>query len=298
MDLREERQIWKERIEEVCRTERAFELLKTRYFDPFADVVGLRGNDEIGQRFADVGGEKVLDGLEFPTKFEATRSGTDVQATQHEMGHFVSISERRCVMAGFGFGGGVPDLNFQPWKRMHTGPVSGIVEAKAIAWELILLRDLHGLEPPTRVLVDSLRYASDFYLYPGGNDEGRYDWVADKVDGFARDFEDVARFDRLWHERCSKLPELLAVERIRANLHTVPPIYVEKHEAFIEGWDATIEQRVLDGIEEVSVTLDDGEDATYETFATIEAAQNWVAEVRSCYVEDEPQPERTASMRM
>jgi hypothetical protein len=284
----DESESWNHRIDAVSRSAEAFDLVKKKYFDPFADRLGLRGSDEISQRCIE-GGLEVLVGIDFPVGYAARCSITDVQATQHEMGHFVTVSERRCVMPAFGFGGGVPELGFQPWQRIHTRPASGVVEAKAIAWEAIMFRDLHGIDPPSRVMVDSLRYASDFHLYPGGGDEAKLEHVAALVDRFIARFEDISHFDIQWNERCGRLPELMARETIRRNLHALPPVYVERHEGITEGWDVTIECRSSHGVEETLVIVDDGEDATSEAFPTLAAARAWMEEIRTCYAGEAPE---------
>lgn len=82
------------------------------------------------------------------------------------MGHFVTLAKRAFVRPGFGFGGGVPELGWEPWRDFHTKAVSHIPEAEAFAWEHILMTDLFGMSPDIRDLVSSLRYAVDFDRIP------------------------------------------------------------------------------------------------------------------------------------
>lgn len=284
---RQDSQYWQERMSAVMRSGEAYELLHDRYIRPFKDVVSLGGRDGVSQVFVQGDGER-LAGIRFPDRYEVSRDGFDLSVTQHEMGHFVSVSERRCVMPGFGFGGGVPDLNFGAWKRTPVRPASGVVEAKAMAWEIVMYRDLHGFRPSTLSIVQAISHAGDFFLYPGDDDRNRYGWIAERVDEFVSEFGDISSFDTLWETRCRNLPRLLERETIRANLHLREPDHVERMDGFVDGWDAIVEHRIDRGVEEVSVMLDDGHDATFETFPNMESAKRWLEEIRTYYAEDEP----------
>lgn len=270
---------WQKRVDEIACSREASERLWTRYFEPFKDVVGISGVDGVQYRRD---GDFVT-GIDFPQRY-SSRAGTDVCATQHEMGHFVTISEDRSVMPAFGFATrGVPDLQFRPWERIPVKPMSHIVEAKAIAWELIFLRDLHGISPPAIMLATSLKYATDFHLYPGRNEDDRLEWAVRRIEAYVREFGDLSVFDRLWEERCRKLPLLLERERIRTSLWEIDPISSETISDFVPGWNATIEVRSHRGVEQVSVTLEDGHDNTFESFPTMQAAEAFLDLVKSCF---------------
>jgi hypothetical protein len=207
------------------------------------------------------------------------------------MGHFVTVAKNRAVRFAFGFGGGVPDLGFDPSSRMPINPASAIVEAKAIAWEYILMRDLHGLQPDVVDLASSLKYASDFDRYQGGSSEEKIAWVADKVRGYIAEFGGLAEFDAAWKNRCQELPDLFARETIRANLYKGEPVMTETIDGINDDWIAVLKTYRQGDVAETSVVLrqvdDVGEEfSAYETFDTDTAARRWVQSVKEFYVDD------------
>jgi hypothetical protein len=277
-----------DRINAVMRSEAAMARVVDRFIKPYEDYLGIAGCDGVSQVWDDAGDNLI--GFRFPQGFQATRSRVDVGATQHEMGHFVTVSKNRAVRVAFGFGGGVPDLGFDPLSRTPVNPASANVEAKAIAWEYILMRDLHGLQPDVDHLASSLKYASDFDRYEGGTPEERIIWVANKVRGYIADFGDLAAFDAIWRTRCLELPELFARESIRANLYKGEPVLTERIEGIYDDWVAILKTYRQADVEETSVVLrqvdDVGEEfSAYEAFDTNTAARRWVQTVKEFYAD-------------
>jgi hypothetical protein len=207
------------------------------------------------------------------------------------MGHFVTVAKNRAVRFAFGFGGGVPDLGFDPSSRMPINPASASVEAKAIAWEYILMRDLHGLQPDVVDLASSLKYASDFDRYQGSSSDEKIAWVADKVRGYIAEFGGLARFDAAWTSRCQELPDLFARETIRANLYKSEPVTTETIDGINGDWIAVLKTYRQGDVSETSVTPRQIEDvfeefSAYETFDTDTVARRWVQSVKDYYVDD------------
>lgn len=272
----------------VMRSETAFNLVYHRFIAPFEPLIGVGGVDGVTQEWNDE--EDRLVRFLFPRGYAATSPGTDVGATEHEMGHFITVSEDRAVRAGFGFGGGMPELGFSPDHRMPLSPASADVEAKAIAWEYILRRDLHGVEPDLYEMCASLKYATDFPLYEGKTDAERVTWVSGKVQGYVDAFGSVEDFERLWVARCQRLPELFRRENIRLNLYKTDPVNIERFPGVVDGWSAELATFMRDGVSETTVTItadDDEMKMTCESFLSEKAARNWVERVRSYYADPE-----------
>lgn len=231
-----------------------------------------------------------LVGLQFPKGFGADRGQVDVSATQHEMGHFITIREANSVRKEFGFNRGIPllmDDYFDPMDCIHTKAASAEVEAKAMAWEVILSRDLHGLDLDCSDICKSLSLTEDFRTYEGETDQQKLQWVADKIIRYVDEFGTADDFRRLWHARCEKLPELLRRETAFVALLQHEAVEVTSTGAVKEGWVSFIERRTdeAENIDHFTVVIqreqqDEWSEAVYRSFDTFRQAERWIELVR------------------
>lgn len=275
--------------------EKAFKVIEDEFIAPYRKYLRLSGSDGVRQHWQD----GKLEFFAFPTKYAGSQGKRDVSASQHEMGHFVTVPEERCIRRAFGFGGGVPILShldpYDPRNRMMLGNVSATVEAKAMAWEVILTRDLHGIDLDSSDIASSLIYTEDFLNYKGSNEKERLRWAAEKIIKYVDEFGTVDDFRKLWHARCKKLPELFRREEIRSNLYDEQPVSREAIPHVNEGWHAIIEERTKEDVHIFSVALkrDDPEEwekleGIFQDFDTYEQAHRWVMRVREAHGYEPP----------
>lgn len=275
--------------------EKAIKVINEEFIAPYQKYLRASGSDGVRQHWKD----GKLEAFAFPTKYAASRGKLDVSATQHEMGHFVTVPEARCIRNGFGFGGGVPILGlgnpYDPRNRMMLGNASATVEAKAMAWEVILTRDLHGITLDYDDIAYSLVYTQDFLNYEGTNEKERLRWAAEKIIRYVNEFGTVDDFRSLWHARCKKLPDLFRREEIRLNLYEESPVFREEVPHVYEGWHAIIEERTKENVSLFTVALkkdapEDWEESegVYEDFDTYDQAYRWIARVREAHGYEPP----------
>lgn len=262
-------------------------LVEERYFtSPF---LKLEGADGITQEWD---GDDLV-ALRFPDRFLASRSRLDLQLTFHEMGHLITISEARCVRSAFGFGGGIPELGWEPWRRSYDRVVSVAVEGKAFAWENILMKQVFGIDVPVEDQVSSLQYTTDFFYYPGENKADKLAHAAAVTQRYLDRYREGPPFDELWKARIAKLPELMAAETRRRKLYAGPPAWSEPLGIVAQDWNGVL-HRFGEGADTVwAVDLDNpgNEHTEREEFDTREAAQAWFGRVVANYEEDvEPAP--------
>jgi hypothetical protein len=279
-----------DRIKAVTRSPEAYERLYARFFKPYETFLKVDGYNGVSQVWDK--SEAQLLSFCFPIGFQATTTHFDIAATQHEMGHFVTVAENRAVRVAFGFGGGMPELGWNPMLRMPINPASANVEAKAIAWEIILLRDMHGIDADVTMMASSLVHARDFDLYHGRTKDEKIAWAAEKVQGFIAEFGTVDEFDVLWRGRCQKLPELFERESVRANLYKSEPVATKRVDGINDDWIAVVKSYENGDVGETTVTLrqvDDEEEefATHETFESETAALRWIERVSTYHAPTE-----------
>ena len=256
----------------ALRDPKTVDMLRRRYFDPFAPMIVVEG---VGGVTRDVGDDGRLHALLFPSV--TPYRPVDAGLLLHEMGHFVTTRPERSVRDGFGFSMGVPDLGMCAFERAPVRRHSAVVEARAIAWSTIVERDLLGIEPDLFENVSSLSSSNDFFLYEGTTREARLDWVAGLVEDMISDFGTVADFDRLWVERCRMLPALFEAESARMAAHGMEGEVVDVRELFDGEWTATVKLHSHGDTDVYSVELEsqDG-DATSEEFDDFDAACVWI----------------------
>lgn len=275
--------------------DKAFKMIEDEFINPYSQYLRLNGSDGVRQHWKN---EK-LEFFAFPTKYAASQGKRDVSASQHEMGHFITVPEERCIRPAFGFGGGVPILShFDPYdsrNRMMLGNASATVEAKAMAWEVILTRDLHGIELDYDDIASSLIYTEDFLNYKGSNDKEKLRWAAEKIIHYVNEFGTADDFRKRWRERCEKLPELFRREEVRANLYDEEPVSCVEVPHVNDGWHAIIEERRKDDVKLFSVSLkrDDPEDwekleGIFEDFDSYDQAHRWIMRVRDAHGYEPP----------
>ena len=200
--------------DDILKSEDSLRLVRSRFFAPYEPLVSISGYDEIQLEWNE---DDTLRGITFPKSFQANRK-VNVQATLHEMGHFITVPEDRCARYGFGFGGGTPYVSMGEFYRLPTGPWSATSEGQAIAWEIIAARDLFGISPDYMTSCSALRHSFDFDLYPGKRDSDRIAWVAGMVEEWVAEFGTVDDFEALWRQRCDRLPTIFANEDLRQRL--------------------------------------------------------------------------------
>lgn len=275
-------------------SQEAFNAIRDEFIEPYSRYLRILGQGGVKQGWN--GG--TISYFAFPSSYNSS-SKRDVSAVQHEMGHFITVPEVRCIRTGFGFGGGIPVLShsnpYGPDNRMMLGNMSATTEAKAMAWEVILSRDIHGIELDHVDIARSLTFTDDYLNYEGKTDKEKIQWAADKITRFVGEFGTADDFRRHWHERCAKLPELFRREQIRATLYEENPVTREEIPHVNEGWHAIIEERVKEDVNMFSVSLkrDDPEDweeheGIYEDFDTYDQAHRWVIRVREAHRYEPP----------
>lgn len=275
--------------------EKAFKVIDDEFIAPYSKYLRLKGADGVNQHWRD----DKLEYFSFPTKYSASQGKRDVSASQHEMGHFITVPEERCIRRGFGFGGGVPILShsdpYDRRNRMMLGNVSAAVEAKAMAWEVIMTRDLHGIELDYNDIASSLIYTDDFINYKGSTNKEKLHWAAEKIINYVDEFGSIDNFRKLWHKRCEKLPELFRREEIRCNIYDEKPVSREEIPHVNDGWHAIIEERSKEDVQMFSVAIkrDDPEDwekleGIFEDFDTYDQAHRWVMRVREAHGYEPP----------
>lgn len=284
--------IRKKHEKEITSSEAARKRVYDRFIAPYEPLLGVSGYDGISQKF-DKSTNNLI-GLHFPGGYNGGVFGPDVSATHHEMGHFITVSENRAVRRNFGFGGGLPLLGMDAFDRIATKPTSGYVEAKAMAWEIVLMRDLHGCDVEPMDIAKSLTFASDFMCYPGSEEKSRIAWAAELIEKHVGEFGTVDDFERLWVERCEKLPELFRLEDVRQGLYKLEPVKSEVLPEINSEWSALMETRSDQGVTEITVSLSsahdpDGAYSVYQDFSSEQAALKWVAAVRASYPDEEPE---------
>lgn len=266
----------------------AFERVKEIFFTPYADHIGIGGVDGVSQQ-RDAG--RITKFL-FPKGFLADRT-VDVSATQHEMGHFITVPEPKCVRVGFGFNGGIPTFwgdEYDPDNKIYVSPASANSEAKAMAWEVIISRDLHNLDLDHHFIARSLRLTDDFLRYEGKNEGERIDWVANKILGYVEEFGTIDDFKRIWDERCQKLPDLIRRENLREKMRGEDPVSISRMDDIYEGWHAIIEEREKSDVQTFTVHLMKDAPEEWEeglsirrVFDTMKQATRWVESITAAH---------------
>lgn len=266
----------------------AFARLKAEFFDPWSEWLELDGIDGVSQIWRD----DTLVKFRFPNGF-GTMDRLDVSAAQHEMGHFVCVPEAKCIREGFGFGRGIPTFvgnPYDPENRIQVKAVSANAEAKAMAWEVIISRDLHNLDLNYSDIARSLQLTDDFLRYEGTNTRERLDWVTGKIIRYVEEFGTLDNFRALWRDRCSRLPELFRRESVKVALRSAAPVWTTHVRHVVEGWHGIIEQRSSGDIETFTVILrrDDPEDWEFgegiiDEFDTLAQAERWIAGIREAH---------------
>lgn len=183
-------------------------------------------------------------------------------------------------------------------RKIYTKVVSAHSEAKAIAWQIIISRDLFGMKLDLDDEISSLRYTNDFYLYEGENDKERFAWVKNIVEVYIDRFGSINDFDQLWHARCAKLPELFRKEAIRQNMWKHDPVESVDLGEVGSYWQAVLEHRIADDVAEweIVITSRDRDDGFQEfrSFSSEAAAISWFEGLRKLYTSDE-EPEISTS---
>ncbi|MCZ7862776.1 hypothetical protein O9X98_15480 [Agrobacterium salinitolerans] len=279
----------------MVHTPENLKIIEDRFIAPYRDHLALSGYDEMRQRSD---GDTLI-GLSFPMGYAADLKA-NVTAPLHEMGHFITLDDARCVRSGFGFRGGTPYVSCGEFWRLPTGPWSATAEGKAIAWEIIVLRDLFGMEPNYYDSCRALSHSTDFLKYEGGNDRERITWVAEKVRNWVAEFGSLADFESAWHARCERLPELLARETARIAATSRPPTSEDVYEHDIDGdiWTFTVythgegmdEQFVVD----IACTAAEGR-SEYEQFDRKDQALGWIDRTVELALESSNTPTSSAS---
>lgn len=197
-------------------------LVRTRFFDRHAPHIILDPTLADGLQITN------FCRIDIPARFLAEAREIDLSLAFHEMGHLVTLPERRIVRPGFGFANGVPILIGGEWHRMPLGASSAKVEAMAMAWEHILLRDVLGITVEMREICSSLQHASDFQNYKGDTTAEKIDWVTAMAEAYATDYGTSENFEAAWHERCERLPTLFAQEDERFTLLERAPNQIDR----------------------------------------------------------------------
>lgn len=243
----------------IVKSDSAFQLFKNRFIDPWYPMItaSLKGNGIIIDIDTDINDNIIVKSINFPSGFPtidfANPEKNNVSATQHEAGHFICVPENRCVRSQFGFHGGVPTLGIGGSPE-PTKPNSAEIEAQAMAWEIILMRDLHKFNVDPYVVASSLQYANDFWLYNGNNNHEKIHWVVDIINKYVNEFGSIDEFERKWINRCEKLPELFKRESIRLNLNKKTPIETFNIDNIAyEEWSAKVSVYKEDDITQTTV---------------------------------------------
>jgi hypothetical protein len=260
----------------VVNTPENLKIVEDRFIAPHRPFLALGGFDEMKPRFRG----DILVGLDFPIGYAANRS-IDLVAPLHEFGHFITIDEARCAKNGFGFRGGIPYVSCGEFYRLSTGPSSATSEGKAIAWEIIVLRDLFGVTPNYEASCSALSHTADFLNYKGNSDSERIAWAADKVRKWVSEFGTIDDFEVAWHERCSRLPEILALETMKIAAMERQSTAEETIEHEIDGnhWTFSLNTYGEGGAKQflVGITCSEAEDQSEsELFDSKEQAVWWI----------------------
>lgn len=273
----------KDAYNNIVTSESAFNTFVSRFIDPWRPLLLIDSTDGIRR----VWDKETLVGLSFPRGYSAWSGQNDISATQHEAGHFITVPEHRAVCPRFGFHGGIPLLGFKA-PPVPSKANSFDVEAKAMAWEVILMRDIHGFELDPLQIASSLKYTNDFWLYDGKTDDEKIQLAASKIKEYVSKFEGIDQFEQLWTERCSKLPDLLRRETIRSNIAAITsPIETILMENVVDDWIAEIRTYQVEDITQAEVTfilprrLDLG--SYHDLFDTKDQAIRFVERVRNAY---------------
>ncbi|MCV9964413.1 hypothetical protein OIU34_21220 [Pararhizobium sp. BT-229] len=278
----------------MVNTPENLKIVEDRFIAPYRPYLELAGFDEMKQRFHG----DTLAGLTFPLGYAANRS-IDLVAPLHEFGHFITMDEARCAKDGFGFRGGIPYVSCGEFYRHHTGPWSATSEGRAVAWEIIALRDLFGVEPNYEKSCSPLSHTVDFLRYGGNGREGRIAWVADKVRNWVSEFGTIKDFERVWHERCSRLPEILALETMKLAAMARRPMAEETIEHHIDGelWTFNLNTYGEGGTEQflVDITCSEAEgQSESEIFDRKDQALRWIDRTVGLAMESANTPAATA----
>lgn len=268
-------------------SQEAFNAIRDEFIEPYNRYLRILGQGGVKQGWN--GG--TISYFAFPSSYNSI-SKRDVSAVQHEMGHFITVPEVRCIRTGFGFGGGIPVLShsnpYGPDNRMMLGNMSATTEAKAMAWEVILSRDIHGIELDHVDIARSLTFTDDYLNYEGKTDKEKIQWAADKITRFVNEFGTADDFRKLWHERCAKLPELFRREQVRSSIHEHEPVSVSDLVEINDEWHGFVEHRSREGVDLFSVTIKKKEpedweelEGIYEDFDTSIQANRWLSRVKS-----------------
>lgn len=279
----------------MIHTPENLKIIEDRFIAPYRHHLAISGYDEMKQRFD---GE-TLSGLTFPMGYAANRN-VNLTATLHEFGHFITLNEARCVRSGFGFRGGTPYVSCGEFYRLPTGPWSATTEGKAIAWEIIVLRDLFGVEPDYYQSCRALSHGTDFLKYEGGNERERIAWVAEKVKNWVSEFGGLADFESVWHARCERLPELFARETQKLAALNKPATSEEVYEHEIDGdtWTFTLYTHGEGASEQfvVDIVCSDAEgQSENEQFDRKEQALGWIDRTVELALESSNMPTLSAS---
>ena len=174
----------------------------------------------------------------FPTRARRT---LDCGLAAHEMGHFLTIDEKRCVRDAFDLRFGIPDLSTMPAPTMiATTSGQGISEARAIACETVILEDLLGIDPVAHIRYQCwvLRHLEGFVSLPGRSADDRIAWLTDRTLSIAASL-DIDTIRSTWRTRIDALPRLFQQERDRLAAIELPGTIVCTLPA-PAGWSATI----------------------------------------------------------
>jgi len=193
--------------------------------------------------------------VRFPAR---SRHGTDVGLAAHEIGHFLTIDDKRCVRDAFDLRFGVPDLTML-WNpdKVATGTGQAMAEARAIAWETVLLEDLLQIDRTTHIRYQCwvLRHLPGFAAIPGQDSQARIDWLTDRTLGLAAELDSGAVEDR-WRERIAALPRLFQREQDR--LIAIEQVgYLAESLDAPPGWTATVYRHAFGSAEAFVVEICD-----------------------------------------
>jgi hypothetical protein len=283
---------------DVIHTPENLKIIEDRFIAPYSRYLSISGYDEMRQRLEG----DVLCGLTFPKGYAANRE-VNLTAALHEFGHFITIDEARCAKNGFGFRGGTPYVSLGEFYRLPTGPWSAITEGKAIAWEIIVQRDLFGVEPDYFASCKALCHSTDFIAYHGNNDRERITWVAEKVRSWVNDFGTLADFEKAWHSRCARLPEILANEISKLAALACDPIAEETFEHQIDEniWTSTLYTHGTGPSLQfvVDIACNDVEGCSeFEQFDRKDKALGWIERTIHLALESSDTPMASARLKM
>lgn len=240
---------------DIFASDASFEALQREWMDP---TEGRALLDPASVAFqVDLDREQVR----FPAR---SRGGTDACLAAHEMGHFLTIDEKRSVRDAFDLRFGVPDLAalWNP-NMIATGTGQALAEARAIACEAVILGDLLPIDRTTHIRYQCwvLRHLPGFIAVPGRDLDERIGWLTDKTLGFAAKL-DAASLRCRWQKRIADLPRLFQYERDRLLAIEAPGILTETLIA-PPGWTATIHRHAFGSAQSFIVEIADPDGQGY-----------------------------------